>query len=71
MDNSGRWAKKEKDGAGFYTVDLVEMFFSKIDLRWLLVLLSKGEGREGRGGGRLTYIQGRAGRGVVEEAYIY
>ena len=28
-----RWAREEKDGEGFYTVDLVETFFSKIDLR--------------------------------------
>jgi len=28
-----RWARKEKDGKGFYTVGLVETFFSKIDLR--------------------------------------
>jgi len=33
MDDRARWAKKEKDEKGFYTVDLVEMFFSKIDLR--------------------------------------
>jgi len=33
MDDRARWAKKEKDEKGFYTVDLVETFFSKIDLR--------------------------------------
>jgi len=33
MDDRARWARKEKDGEGFYTVDLVETFFSKIDLR--------------------------------------
>jgi len=33
MDDRARWARKEKDEKGFYTVDLVEMFFSKIDLR--------------------------------------
>jgi len=33
MDDRVRWARKEKDGEGFYTVDLVETFFSKIDLR--------------------------------------
>jgi len=32
MDDRARWARKEKDGEGFYMVDLVEMFFSKIDL---------------------------------------
>jgi len=32
MDDRARWAKKEKDEKGFYTVDLVETFFSKIDL---------------------------------------
>ena len=32
MDDRARWARKEKDGEGFYTVDLVETFFSKIDL---------------------------------------
>jgi len=32
MDNRARWAKKEKDEKGFYMVDLVEMFFSKVDL---------------------------------------
>jgi len=33
MDDKTRWAKKEKDEMGFYTVDLVETFFSNIDLR--------------------------------------
>jgi len=33
LDNRMRWARKEKDREGFYMVDLVEMFFSKIDLR--------------------------------------
>jgi len=33
IDERSRWARKEKDGEGFYTVDLVETFFSKIDLR--------------------------------------
>jgi len=33
MDDRARWAKKEKDEKGFYTVDLVETFFSEIDLR--------------------------------------
>jgi len=32
MDDRARWARKEKDEKGFYTVDLVETFFSKIDL---------------------------------------
>jgi len=32
MDNRTRWARKEKNEKGFYTVDLVETFFSKIDL---------------------------------------
>ena len=32
MDDRARWARKEKDGEGFYTVDLVETFFSKVDL---------------------------------------
>jgi len=29
MDDRVRWARKEKDEKGFYTVDLVETFFSK------------------------------------------
>jgi len=33
MDDRARWARKEKDEKCFYTVDLVETFFSKIDLR--------------------------------------
>jgi len=33
MDDRARWAKKEKDEKGFYTVDLVETFFSQMDLR--------------------------------------
>lgn len=33
MDERGRWAKKVKDGDGEYTVDLVETFFSNLDLR--------------------------------------
>jgi len=33
MDDRARWARKEKDEKGFYTVDLVERFFSNIDLR--------------------------------------
>jgi len=33
MDDSARWARKESDREGFYMVDLVETFFSKIDLR--------------------------------------
>jgi len=33
MDDRARWARKEKDEKGFYTVDLVETLFSKIDLR--------------------------------------
>jgi len=33
MDDSARWARKEKDEKAIYMVDLVEMFFSKIDLR--------------------------------------
>jgi len=32
MDDRARWAKKEKNEKGFNTVDLVETFFSKIDL---------------------------------------
>jgi len=32
MDDQARRARKEKDEKAFYTVDLVEMFFSKIDL---------------------------------------
>jgi len=32
MDDRVRWARKEKDEEGFYTVDLVETIFSKIDL---------------------------------------
>jgi len=32
MGDRARWAK-EKDQKGFYTVDLVETFFSEIDLR--------------------------------------
>jgi len=32
MNHRARWARKEKDKKGFYTVDLVETFFSKIDL---------------------------------------
>ena len=32
MDDRARWAKKEKDEKGFYTVNLVETFFLKIDL---------------------------------------
>jgi len=33
MDDRARWAKKEKDEKGFYTLDLGETFCSKIDLR--------------------------------------
>ena len=33
MDDRARWARKEKDEEGFYTVDLVETFSPKIDLR--------------------------------------
>ena len=33
MDDRARWAGKEKDAGGFYRVDLVETFFSNIDLR--------------------------------------
>jgi len=33
MGERGRWAKKVKDGDGEYTVDLVETFFSNLDLR--------------------------------------
>jgi len=33
MDDRARWARKEQDGERFYTVDLVETFFSMIDLR--------------------------------------
>jgi len=33
VDDRVRWARKEKDEEGFYTVDLVETFFSQIDLR--------------------------------------
>jgi len=32
IDVRARWARKEKHEKGFYTVDLVKMFFSKIDL---------------------------------------
>ena len=32
MDHRARWARKEENEEGFYTSDLVEMFFSKIDL---------------------------------------
>jgi len=32
MDDRARWARKEKDEESLYTVDLVETFFSKIDL---------------------------------------
>jgi len=32
MDDRAKWARKEKHEKGFYTVDLVEMVFSKIDL---------------------------------------
>jgi len=32
MVDRARWARKEKDGEGLYMVDLVETFFSKIDL---------------------------------------
>jgi len=31
-DDRARWARKKKDKKGFYMVDLVETFFSKIDL---------------------------------------
>ena len=34
MDERARWARKEKVEEGFYTVDLVETFFPKIDLHW-------------------------------------
>ena len=33
MDDRARWAKKERDEEGVYTTDLVEKFFSNIDLR--------------------------------------
>jgi len=33
MDDRASWVGKEKDEEGFYMVDLVETFFSKIDLR--------------------------------------
>jgi len=33
MDDRARWARKEKDKEEYYTVDLVEIFFSQIDLR--------------------------------------
>jgi len=36
-------------------------------LRFVLL----GEGRKRRGGGGFIYVWRRAGRGVVEEAYIY
>ena len=32
MDEKKRWMKKVKDGEEEYTVDLVETFFSNIDL---------------------------------------
>ena len=33
MDDRKGWAKKERDEEGVYTVDLVETFFSNINLR--------------------------------------
>jgi len=33
IDGRKRWARKEKDAEGFYTVDLVETFFSNLYLR--------------------------------------
>ena len=32
MNDRARWTRKEKDEKGFYMMDLVETFFSKIDL---------------------------------------
>jgi len=32
MHDKAKWARKEKDEEGFYAMDLVETFFSQIDL---------------------------------------
>jgi len=64
IDDRARWARTEKDEKGFYTFDLVEMFFTKIDLRWFPIIKN------------FVCVccvrQERAGRGVeVEDLYMY
>ena len=73
MSGLGAGAKKEKDEKGFYTVDLVETFFSKIDLLWFPVLCTRllGEGRKGRGGGSIHLFGDGPEESVeVEEGYF-
>jgi len=78
MDDRARWARKEKVGEGYYMVDLVETFFCKIDFYgfpvsvFCLQFASRSrEACKGRGGGRVIYVCGRAGSGIVEEEYFY
>ena len=71
MDDRARCVKKEKDDKGWYTVDLVETFFSEFDLVCFCYACFA-RGRAGRGvvEEESIYTRGRAGKGVVEEAYV-
>ena len=60
MDDRARRARKEKEEKGFYTVDLGETIFSNIGLRLFPHFVSV-----------LCFWLGRAGSGVVAEAYTY
>jgi len=57
MDDRARWARKEKDEEGFYTMDT---FFSKIYLRWFPASSYACSLRGGPGGGV-----------AVEDSYLY